>query len=106
LVAAATQVNIVALEARAPTHPSLSKYANVGRLLTGRDDLDDQAARSALIALLAEWSERLELPRLNRYGIGSEDFALIVANSRGSSMLTNPIVLEDGEIEAILTARL
>lgn len=106
LVAAATQVNIAALKARAPDHRALAKYAEVGRLLAGDDVLDDEAARAALVALLADWSERLELPRLHRYGIGREDFPLIVANSRGSSMQTNPIVLEDGEIEAILIERL
>jgi len=106
LVAAATQINIAAMQARAPNHPALAKYAEVGRLLGGRNELDDMAARAALIALLAEWSERLQLPHLNRYGINSKDFPLIVANSRGSSMLTNPIVLTDTEIEAILVERL
>ncbi|WP_031431693.1 iron-containing alcohol dehydrogenase [Methylomicrobium agile] len=106
LVAAATRINIEALQAREPNHPALVKYAEAGRLLTGRNEMDDSSARSALTELLAEWSERLELPRLNRYGIGAEDFPLIVANSRGSSMQTNPIVLTDAEIETILTARL
>jgi alcohol dehydrogenase class IV len=106
LVAAATRVNIEAMLAREPNYPALAKYAQVGRLLTGRNEMDDAAARSALIALLAEWSERLELPRLNRYGMKAEDFPLIVANSRGSSMQTNPIVLADSEIEAILVERL
>ncbi len=106
LVAAATAVNIHALQAREPNNPALAKYAQVGRLLTDRNDLDDDSARSALIALLAEWSERLQLPRLNRYGINESDFPLIVANSRGSSMQTNPIVLTDAEINGILLQRL
>jgi alcohol dehydrogenase len=55
---------------------------------------------------LAEWSERLQIPRLNDYGITAADFPLIVANSRGSSMQTNPIVLTDAEINAILMQRL
>ncbi|WP_374089235.1 iron-containing alcohol dehydrogenase [Methylomicrobium lacus] len=106
LVAAATAVNIEAMQAREPNHPALAKYAEVGRLLTGRNEIDDAEARAALIALLAEWSDRLQLPRLHRYGIGAEDFPLIVANSRGSSMLTNPIVLTDAEIEEVLVERL
>jgi len=106
LVAAATKVNVEAMQAREPNHSALVKYAEVGRLLTGQNELDDSAARAALITLLAEWSERLQLPRLNRYGIGAEDFPLIVANSRGSSMLTNPIVLTDAEVEEILVERL
>jgi alcohol dehydrogenase class IV len=106
LVAAATRVNIDAMQAREPKHPALAKYAEVGRLLSGHDESDDSTARSELVELLTEWSERLQLPRLSRYSICTEDFPLIVANSRGSSMQTNPIVLTDGEIEAILTARL
>lgn len=106
LVSAATAVNIRALQARDPHNPVLGKYAQVGRLLSDRHDIDDEAARNGLIELLAEWSERLQLPRLNRYGIGQADFPLIVANSRGSSMKTNPIMLTDEEIEAILIQRL
>ncbi|MEC4749678.1 iron-containing alcohol dehydrogenase [Methylomicrobium sp. Wu6] len=106
LVAAATGVNIRAMQAREPNHPAMAKYAEVGRLLTGRNEMDDAAARSALITQLAEWGEKLQLPRLHRYGISAEDFPLIIGNSRGSSMLTNPIVLIDAEIEAILTERL
>ncbi|MDD1612366.1 MAG: iron-containing alcohol dehydrogenase [Methylococcaceae bacterium] len=106
LVAAATEVNIKAMQKREPKHAALAKYAQVGRLLSGRNEVDDQSARSVLITLLAEWSERLQLPRLHRYGISSEDFPLIVANSRGSSMQTNPIVLTDAEIDQILMNRL
>jgi alcohol dehydrogenase len=105
LVAAATEINIRALQAREPHHPALAKYAQVGRLLTDDDSLGDDAARTALVTLLAEWSDRLQLPRLNRYGVSEKDFPLIVANSRGSSMQTNPIKLTDSEILAILTMR-
>jgi alcohol dehydrogenase class IV len=106
LVSAATEININAMQQREPQNPALAKYAQVGRLLTGRNDLDDAGARSALIKLLADWSERLQLPRLNGYGISADDFPMIVANSRGSSMLTNPIVLTDAEINDILIKRL
>lgn len=106
LVAAATAVNIQALRAREPNHPALAKYAQVGRLLSDRHDLDDDGARNALIEILADWSERLQLPRLQCYGIGEADFTLIIANSRGSSMQTNPIVLTDDEIREILLQRL
>jgi alcohol dehydrogenase len=106
LVGAATQINITALLARQTDHAALTKYAQVGRLLTDRDDLDDQSAQTALVELLNDWSKKLELPRLGAYGIQESDFPLIVANSRGSSMLTNPIVLTDEEITAILDWRL
>jgi alcohol dehydrogenase class IV len=69
LVAAASAVNIKALLERAPENPALNKYAQVGRLLTGQIELSDDAARTALITLLADWSRQLRLPRLTQYGV-------------------------------------
>jgi alcohol dehydrogenase len=106
LVSVATEVNIKAMQERDPVNKALAKYAQVGRLLTGQTEMDDITARLSLIALLSEWSERLQLPRLSGYGISFADFQLIVAKSRGSSMQTNPIVLTDAEINAILVQRL
>jgi alcohol dehydrogenase len=106
LVGAATQINITALSTRQTDHTALTKYAQVGRLLTDRDDLDDQSAQIALVELLDDLSNKLELPRLGAYGIQESDFPLIVANSRGSSMLTNPVVLTDAEITSILERRI
>jgi len=105
LVAAATRVNITALRARSPEAPALRKYADVGRLLTRRDQ-DDDAAIDALLATLEEWTYRLGLPRLSAFGVRAEDIPRIVANSRGSSMKTNPIVLTDAEIAQVVAARL
>jgi len=105
LVAEATRVNIDALGSRNPGHPSMKKYADVGRMLA-RQPLSDAEARAALPEILADWTRRLDLPRLGAYEIGASDVARIVANSRGSSMKTNPIELTDEEIAAIVQARL
>ncbi len=105
LVAAATLVNIEAMQARAPDHPALAKYASVGRLLGGGPHGRDDAAREFLLNTLEEWTRRLSLPRLSELGVAQEDFARIVAASRGSSMKTNPVALSDGEIERILRLR-
>ena len=106
LVAEATQVNIQALKDRGQAGDALTKYAQVGRLL-GRDgSLPEELALATLLEVLAGWTLRLNLPRLGRYGITRQDLPRIVANSRGSSMKTNPVVLNDGEIGAILSARL
>ena len=107
LVATATAINIAAMEQREPTNPALFKYAEIGRLLTGktREGMDDASARKKLVNILSDWTELLRLPRLSHYGIDAKDFPHIVANCRGSSMKTNPIVLEDTEITAILSQR-
>lgn len=106
LLAEATRVNIEALRARAPTHPALEKYARAGRLLSQQALPDRDAAHAALLDALQAWTDTLELPRLGDFGVSDADIPRIVANSRGSSMKTNPVELEDAEIAAILVARL
>lgn len=105
LVATATQVNIEVLGEREPDSPALAKYADAGRLLTG-SALDDHQARIALVKLLEEWTERMQLQRLGSYGVSENDVTRVVHHSRGSSMKTNPVVLTDQEIARIVQTRL
>lgn len=106
LVATATAVNITALKARDPDSPALPKYAEIGRRFAMQKGLNGDEARAYLIAALQQWEEQLALPRLGQCRLTSADFSRIVANSRGSSMKSNPIVLTDDEIAGILAARL
>jgi alcohol dehydrogenase class IV len=106
LVATATRINIEALRARAPDHQALEKYAQVGRLLSRQGQLDRDSAHAALIDTLDNWTRALGLPTLAHYGVKETDIPRIVANSRGSSMKTNPVRLDDSEIAAILAARI
>ena len=108
---ATTRRNLAALAARSPDGPALRRYADVGRVLceSGRPPsapLLDEEARSALVAVLEEWRSRLEVPSLSAFGVGEADIPAIVADSRGSSMRTNPITLTDEEIAGILRASL
>jgi alcohol dehydrogenase len=105
LVAEATRMNIEVLKAREPASPALGKYAQAGRLLARRNLADDEA-HAALVETLADWTRRLQLPRLREYGVAEADIPRIVANSRGSSMKTNPVELTDAEIAGIVRARL
>jgi len=106
LVAAATRINIEALRAREPSNPALEKYALVGQLLNKQGRIDQAAAHAALIDKLEAWTRELGIARLAHYGVRAADIPRIVANSRGSSMKTNPVRLEDDEIAAILAARI
>ncbi|MCB1820790.1 MAG: iron-containing alcohol dehydrogenase [Candidatus Competibacteraceae bacterium] len=106
LVGAATRVNLAALQERDPDHPAWRKYARAGDLLHGRHFPSLEEGHAALLALLDEWTERLNLPRLSAYGIQESDFAHVVAHSRGSSMKTNPLVLSDEEIADVMRQRL
>jgi len=106
LAATATAINIAAMEAREPDNPALPKYAEIGRRFAMQKGLNGKDARDYLVTTLRRWEEELLLPRLSAYRIASADFPRIVANSRGSSMKTNPIMLTDAEISRILEARL
>ncbi len=106
LVATTTAVNIEAMERRDPENPALPKYAEIGRRFAMKKGMNGQDARSFLVTSLRYWEQTLALPRLSNWRITSADFPRIVANSRGSSMKTNPIVLTDEEITQILAARL
>lgn len=106
LVAAATKTNLDALRQRHPNSSALTKYAKVGRLLSGDFTLDETSAHTALLTVLNGWTTRMQLPRLAHFGVMQSDFSRIVTSSRGNSMKTNPIELTDAEIEAILRQRL
>lgn len=106
LLATATEVNIRALREREPRHPALRKYAELGALLGGERYETNEAAAAGLLQLLHTWTEQLALPRLRDYGVTPADFPKIIANCRGNSMKTNPIVISDEEVMRILAQRL
>ena len=103
---AATRVNLAALEARDSGGPALARYAQAGRVLSGRSGLDGAAARAALVDVLSYWGARLGIRSLAAFGVRERDFPPLIADARGTSMRTNPIALTDGEVEAILRASL
>jgi len=106
LVASCTAVNIDVLRARAPDSVALDKYAEAAGILCGQSFSSREAAWRALVNLLAEWTERLDLPRLGDYGLETSGLDHVVSHSRGSSMKTNPVVLTDAEIKACVEERL
>ena len=106
LLAAATELNLRCLRERATSGRPLAKYRRAATVLCGRKFSGDEDAHAALVALLEDWTERLKLPGLAQFGLDKPDFDRIVANARGSSMKTNPIVLSDDELRGLLLSRL
>jgi alcohol dehydrogenase len=98
LLPAAVEANIAALEARAPDSPALVKYAQVARLLDASD--------RPLAGTLRNWQRGLGIRPLGEFGVADRDIPRIVADSRGSSMSTNPVSLTSEEIASILRASL
>jgi alcohol dehydrogenase class IV len=102
-LAGVTRANLAALEARDPGSPALARYAVLGRLLAhAGPEMPDPAARGALMTTLEAWSAALALPGLATFGLDVPGIPAVVAGSRGSSMRTNPIVLEDAELNRVL----
>jgi alcohol dehydrogenase len=109
-LAAATRINIRALESREPSSPALAEYAYLGRLLAldraGQPLDSDAEARSALVSELERLTAHLRIPGLASFGLTEAGIAAIVADSRGSSMRTNPVTLIDDEIAELLRSSL
>jgi alcohol dehydrogenase class IV len=104
LLAATTRANLAALATRDPDARALQRYAEAGRLVAGDMTLPGEEARAALVATLDAWTVELGLPRLSSFGAAPGDIPALVAESRGSSMRTNPIVLSDAELAGVLAA--
>lgn len=106
-LAGITAANVAALEQRSPGCPTLARYATLGRLLARLPELTpDEAARAALVDELRRWTAVLAIPGLRHYGLDESGIAAIVADGRGSSMRTNPVVLTDEELATVLRAAL
>jgi alcohol dehydrogenase class IV len=87
--------NVNALRARAPQHPALERYANVARLLTGRQDASAEDGIEWVRALCAD----LEIPALRAWGIRESDLPAVAANAaRASSTQANPVPLTSDEL--------
>jgi len=114
LLAEVTRANVSALRSRHPDHPALERYARIWEILSGATPAETTRARAArrtkpperLVALLEDWTARLELPGLGRWGVTAEDLPRITAGCRAGSMRTNPVVLDDGELIGTMERRL
>jgi alcohol dehydrogenase class IV len=103
LLAPVTAANLSALAAQAPDHPSLRRYREAARLVTG----NPSATESELVPWLTELAARLGIPGLGRYGVRTEDFDVVVTKSaNASSMKGNPIVLSVEELRSVLALAL
>ena len=106
LLAAATEMNINAMLEREPDNAAIKRYARVSEVLSQRRFKSTSEALDKLVELLQQWTYDLQLEKLSRYGLESSALDHVVEHSRGSSMKTNPIVLTDEEIKAILVERM
>jgi alcohol dehydrogenase class IV len=101
LLAPVMAANLGALRARAPQHPSLVRYDEVARWLTGRAE----ATADEGVVWVAAQHAAMALPKLAALGVAASDFAEVVAQAQqASSMKANPVVLTADELAAVLAA--
>jgi alcohol dehydrogenase class IV len=95
--------NVEALRRQSPAHPTLARYAAVGRIMAGDPSLPDGGAIEAAAAGAARLVRDLDIPRLGRFGLEPAGVPEMVALARkASSMRFNPVTLSDAVLGDIL----
>ena len=101
LLAPVVEVNLRALREREPASPGLRRYAEVARLLTGREGAPVEDA----VAWLRETVAALDVPPLGAVGLRRAQYAEVAGKAaRSSSMQGNPVRLTEEEIVTVLHA--
>jgi alcohol dehydrogenase class IV len=82
---------------------ALSRYTEIGRLLTGKPG----ATADDGVAWVQALVEALEIPRLAAYGVTVRDLPVLVDKAAvASSMQANPMTLTAAQMHEILTEAL
>jgi alcohol dehydrogenase class IV len=103
LLAPVMRVNVEVLRQREPGHPSLLRYAEVARLLTGRHSAEPEHGAT----FVEEMCREMNVRPLRSFGVQERDFpALSEKAAAASSMKGNPIVLTAAERERVLALAL
>lgn len=103
LMAAAVRANWQALQKRQPDRPAVAKMARLGQLLCQESGKSDAYYCDALVVILEEWTQQLNLPKLGEYGVDSDDLDKILDQTHNRN---NPIELTKDEIRAFLDTRI
>ena len=93
----AVKTNIEKLQQQS-ANVALLKYAQAGRVLCQRPELDNERALIGLLDLLHSWTKQFQMPRLSSYGVKDGDVAKIVDHASSGSLKTNPVSLSRNEL--------
>jgi len=108
LLAPIMRANVTALLEHADkpaSQPTLRRYAQIGRLLAHRPELDDTSAYQYGIWKIEAMVEELAIPKLSRFGLKTEDIpAMVELAKRASSMRYNPVKLSDEALAGALSS--
>lgn len=97
------RANVAALRASSKDHPTLARYADIGRAAGAAPATADADTVEFLIQFLFDLSQDLHIQPLSAFGVEDKDVDRIVALARkASSMRFNPIVLDDAVLASVL----
>jgi alcohol dehydrogenase class IV len=103
LMASANSVLVQKLR-KTQTNPlALSKYAEIGRILSEATDKTEEWYTDSFLDTIKEWSEIMAIPKLSKYGIKSDDLNFIVSETDPK---TNPVTLDKEDLLAMLVERI
>lgn len=92
--------NLHALQKRAPNSPSIERFQDISKILTGHPDARPDEGISWIMDICNEF----KIPSLSAMGVKQSDFPLIIqAATKSSSIKANPIELTIDEMYSILT---
>ena len=97
------RANVAALQRSSKDHPTLARYADIGRAAGAAPATGDADAIEFLIQFLFDLSRDLHIQPLGAFGVEDKDVNRIVALARkASSMRFNPIILDDAVLASVL----
>ncbi len=103
LLALTIETNIKCLKQKNHRDLTLFKYSNVGRILSGKSNINTEEAHQNLIDFLKSITQKLKIPRLSEYGLKESDISDLVEKAkRASSMRYNPFPLSDNNLTDII----
>lgn len=99
LLPVVTHANITALHQKSSKSPTMGRFREIARVLTGRPEADTRDG----IRWLKAAARELDIPPLARWGLKEEDVTELVGHAqRASSMRSNPVKLDRPTLETVV----
>lgn len=103
LLSAVLQANLTMASRLGNDHPTLGRYATLGRALTGDPHLKPRAAAEEMVQFVRRRVGELDIAPLSQFGLDESAIGPIVALAgKASSMKFNPVKLTEHTLAAVL----
>jgi alcohol dehydrogenase class IV len=103
LMGAVNRITIRRLRDHAISSETLTRYASAGRVFASEKDIHDDEAIDLLMRSIDNLTEKLNIPRLGKYGISEKDFSNITSHT---GLKNHPVKLSNNDLIQVLKDRL